>query len=145
MFIPQSLYNQILPVFPIPCVDLIVRNKYNEILMLKRNNEPAQGQWWFPGGRVNHGESRLEAAIRKLKEECGIESYQTIEEVGTFDLFLETSFGYTSHGITTVFEITGADQKVELDKQSEEFAWKKKEFWLEVVKNDFLKTCLLTH
>jgi len=52
MKIDEDLYDQILNVIPIPCVDILLEDRYNRIFLLKRINEPAQDAWWFPGGRV---------------------------------------------------------------------------------------------
>lgn len=86
MQVSEGLYSQILQVMPIPCVDLLVVNHIGDILLLLRKNEPAAGQWWFPGGRVLFGERREDAAKRKLEEECSICATQ-FKEIGTYDQF----------------------------------------------------------
>ena len=43
------------------------------LLFLRRNNEPAKGEWWFPGGRIIKGESPMKTLHRKIKEETGLE------------------------------------------------------------------------
>ncbi len=55
MFIEDKLYEKILQVMPISCVDLLVMDEFGRILLLRRKNEPAAGQWWFLGGRVQFG------------------------------------------------------------------------------------------
>jgi colanic acid biosynthesis protein WcaH len=37
--------------------------------MYSRNDPPARGQWWLPGGRVLKGEMMRDAALRKAREE----------------------------------------------------------------------------
>ena len=49
------------------------------LLMVRRGREPAQGLWSLPGGRLEHGESLVEAAAREVLEETGL-------EVGVSDL-----------------------------------------------------------
>ena len=57
---------------PTPSVDaLIVIGK--SLLLLRRNNNPAKGQWWLAGGRIRKGESLAEALIREVEEETGLE------------------------------------------------------------------------
>lgn len=41
------------------------------LLLLKRASGGSQDTWAFPGGRLDDGESPLEAAIREAKEEIG--------------------------------------------------------------------------
>jgi len=46
----------------------------DEILLVRRANPPDQGLWGYPGGRVEPGEAYLDAALRELNEETGIEA-----------------------------------------------------------------------
>jgi mutator protein MutT len=43
------------------------------ILLVKRDREPAKGQWSLPGGRVELGETLREALVREVREETGID------------------------------------------------------------------------
>ena len=70
--IPQPLYNQITKHMPIVSVEAII-TRGNTTLLLKRNNSPAKGEWWFPGGRIRRGESLEQALRREIKEETGLE------------------------------------------------------------------------
>ena len=72
MVVPEPLYQQIWPIMPIACVDVVAHDGDGRVLLLCRAEEPAKGQWWFPGGRVHHMETRADAAARKLKEECSL-------------------------------------------------------------------------
>lgn len=44
----------------------------DQVLLVKRRNEPDAGLWGFPGGHVNYGETAMDAASRELQEETGI-------------------------------------------------------------------------
>ncbi|HEY9211792.1 MAG TPA: NUDIX hydrolase [Ancylobacter sp.] len=58
---------------PIPAVlAVVVRNGH--VLLVRRANPPDQGLWGLPGGRMELGETHLEAALRELEEETGIEA-----------------------------------------------------------------------
>lgn len=70
-FIPSKIYNRIVELMPIVSVEAVIV-KDNALLFLKRNNEPALGQWWFPGGRIRKGEPLEEALSREIKEETGL-------------------------------------------------------------------------
>lgn len=57
---------------PVLCVDLLIIHE-GKCLLLKRDNEPAKGEYWFPGGRIHKLETIKEAAIRKAKEETNLD------------------------------------------------------------------------
>ncbi len=44
------------------------------VLLVKRGRKPAAGQYAFPGGRLEAGETLEEAAVRELREETGLEA-----------------------------------------------------------------------
>lgn len=49
-------------------------NLAGELLIAQRpQGKPLAGRWEFPGGKVDGGESELEALRRELREELGIE------------------------------------------------------------------------
>ncbi|MEO1286735.1 MAG: NUDIX domain-containing protein [Chloroflexota bacterium] len=54
-------------------VSAIIRNDENQILMaLVQGEDDPIAYWTLPGGRVEHGETGIEAAIREVQEETGI-------------------------------------------------------------------------
>ena len=130
MQVPQELYSQILQVMPIPCVDLFVVDPSGNVLLLLRKNEPAAGQWWFPGGRVMFGETRVDAAKRKLQEECGL-TPSGLTEIGTFDLVFDGVLPQKVHSITTLFRASLARPRdLALDGQSSDSHWLEPREWL---------------
>lgn len=48
---------------------VICRNRLNKFLCVEERN----GLWWIVGGRVEKGESFMDAALREAKEEAGID------------------------------------------------------------------------
>ena len=40
---------------PLVSIDLVVRRANGDVLLGLRNNRPAQGQWFVPGGRIRKG------------------------------------------------------------------------------------------
>lgn len=137
MIIPADLYGQILKFMPIPCVDLLVVNTDGHVLLVKRANEPARGKWWFPGGRVYLGETRQNAAIRKLREECQLATHTEPKELTTQDLIFHQSDGSVIHSISTVFEVSVASgAEVTLDAQSSAYKWETAAYWKKQVTLD---------
>ena len=65
-------------------VDVIVINKKtDEILLIKRLNEPFKDCWALPGGFVDENEDLEQAARRELFEETNIETEEMIQ-IGAF-------------------------------------------------------------
>lgn len=113
---------------PIICVDLVIMAADGSILLVKRKNKPAMGQWWFPGGRVLKGETLTAAAKRKAIQELGA-PVKIIKNLGADETFFSDGpFGWPTHTVNFVFlvKLAGQKQKIKLDRQSEEFAWFKK-------------------
>jgi 8-oxo-dGTP diphosphatase len=57
---------------PAIAVGAIVIDK-GALLLVKRDREPARGEWSLPGGRVEVGETLREALVREVREETGID------------------------------------------------------------------------
>lgn len=57
---------------PLPVVSTILVQE-RQVLLVRRANDPYQGQWCLPSGFAEIGESIADAALRELKEETGIQ------------------------------------------------------------------------
>jgi ADP-ribose pyrophosphatase YjhB (NUDIX family) len=55
------------------CVGAIVHDAEHRLLMIRRANPPGAGRWSLPGGRVEAGETDLDAVRREVAEETGLE------------------------------------------------------------------------
>lgn len=65
-------------------VDMVVFNENrNEILLIKRKNNPFKDCWALPGGFVDENEDLEEAAKRELKEETNV-TVSEVVQIGAF-------------------------------------------------------------
>lgn len=142
MYIKQGLYDEILRIMPIPCVDVMVFDDADRVLLLRRKNEPAAGQWWFPGGRVLYFETREDSASRKLEEECGLVATQ-FQELGTFEILFYSLQDARVHSITTLFKVqVTRESTIRLDHQSDEARWFSPAEWLKCELHAFIRFSL---
>ena len=123
-FIPQELYHQILTHVPIACVDVAIVS-HGAVLLVRRKDPPAQGQLWVPGGRVLKNEMMRDTAIRKAREEVGIECH-----VGPIIHTAETIFpdgpsGIPVHSINSCFFMYPTDKNfsMKLDHHQMDYQW----------------------
>ena len=54
-------------------VGAVVRDGTGRFLLVKRAHEPQAGLWTIPGGKVERGETLVQAVIREIAEETGID------------------------------------------------------------------------
>ena len=59
------------PTRPVVGVGVVVW-RGDEVLLVRRGNEPRKGQWSLPGGAQELGETVSEAAVREVLEETGV-------------------------------------------------------------------------
>lgn len=122
MIIEQEKYNFILSNIPIVCVDPVIYYK-DSVLLVKRNTDPAKGQWWLPGGRVYFGENLVDASLRKAEQETGL-----FCKVKKFLTFGETKFevgplGEPIHTINFCYLLEAENKNVKLDSYHDEYIW----------------------
>jgi colanic acid biosynthesis protein WcaH len=122
--IPDPLYHQIIEAVPIACVDIAIA--YNgAILLVKRNDPPAAGRWWLPGGRVHKGEMMRDTAIRKAWEEVGIRCHAGPIIYTAETIFPDGPGGIPIHSINSCFFMYPVNGRVipYLDNHHSEFEW----------------------
>ena len=88
-WIPADKWETIVRHVPIVSVDLLVRDE-GGIVLGKRTNEPAKGEWFIPGGRVHKSETRREAVHRVAEAELNI-SVKIVESLGAYEHIYDTS------------------------------------------------------
>ena len=58
---------------PVPAVGIVCL-RGDSVLLIRRGTPPRQGEWSLPGGRIEPGERAVDAALRELREETGVEA-----------------------------------------------------------------------
>lgn len=58
---------------PVPAVGVVCL-RGDEVLLIRRGTPPRLGEWSLPGGRIEPGERAVDAALRELREETGVEA-----------------------------------------------------------------------
>lgn len=112
---------------PLLCVDGVIRNSSDRVLLVKRSNEPLKGRWWVPGGRVLKGESLEQAFRRKMRQELGLK----VADVYCIGYFEATTMrhlglgprGGQLHSLSMVFEARTDATGVTLDSQSSDWGF----------------------
>ncbi len=126
--IPAEQYQHIIKVLPILCVDVVIKDARGKYLLIKRANEPRQGQWWVIGGRLLKGETLEEAVVRKVREETSL-NVETLHPIGYYEaVSQENPFGLAPrlHAVSVVFSTVVNDgQQIRLDDQSLDWKYSK--------------------
>ncbi len=66
--LPTSVYGAALDYLVIACTDLVFT--HNKQVLLAQRDRPPRASWWVVGGRMAAGETPVEAALRKAREEA---------------------------------------------------------------------------
>jgi colanic acid biosynthesis protein WcaH len=126
--IPKKIYREIMEWVPIFTVDVIFFNKEKtKTLLFKRENEPLK-KWYFSlGGRVLKNEELKKSAVRKVKEEIGIDIFANdLFGEGLTNEIHETSIfeNCNVHNINVQYgAIWKEEYKISFDSQHTEAKW----------------------
>ena len=123
-------FARVIRLTPLVAIDIIVRSPDGRVLLGRRNNEPAKGCFFVPGGRITKNET-LAAAFKRISlAELGVE--KKMEEarfLGVYEHFYSTNnleqAGFGTHYVTLAYEVTSPVEDALLPKdQHGEYAWK---------------------
>ena len=120
---------EIIEATPLVSIDLVIRNPSNKVLLGKRNNRPAMGYWFVPGGRIFKNETINQALKRISEVELGQDlSTKAPSLLGAYDHIYEDNFlnvkGINTHYVALAFVIALQQEiDVKSDEQHTELKW----------------------
>jgi 8-oxo-dGTP diphosphatase len=96
---------------PAPAVQAIVERD-GKLLLCRRARNPSKGLWDFPGGFLDENEHPLDALVRELREETGLE----VEPDGFVGVWMEPAYDdRTVLCLTWDARVTGGEERPDDD------------------------------
>ena len=117
---------------PLVAMDLVVVRGGAEILLGLRNNRPAQGFWFVPGGRIRKNEPMQAALARVARDELGLEAHKLPIpplHMGAFEHFYADCFagdtGVSTHYVVmgNLVQLPAGTELALADAQHKELRW----------------------
>ncbi|MDX2423493.1 MAG: GDP-mannose mannosyl hydrolase [Amphritea sp.] len=128
MYLDQATFTKVIESTPLISIDLVVENQAGQVLLGLRNNKPAQGFWFVPGGRVLKNESLDRAFERLCQEELGIKlARHQADFLGPFEHFYDDCV--FDDAISTHYVVLGYKLRLDLaidalpQQQHNQYAW----------------------
>jgi len=115
-FVPEETFGACLDALPQVCVEVLLERD-GEVLVARRTNEPARGEWFWPGSRLYKGEQLDTAAGRIGREELGVD-VDVVDRVGVYSHFWDTSSvagADSRHTVNVAYHVHQRDPDGELD------------------------------
>jgi colanic acid biosynthesis protein WcaH len=116
--VPQAEWESIVSHVPLVSVDLVVEHP-DGVLLGKRSNGPAKGEWFVPGGTVQKHESLTEALHRVAKDELGL-AVSIQEQLGVYEHFYDVADvddADGKHYVPIGYHVTIEGDSVDIDSQ----------------------------
>ncbi|WP_201586604.1 GDP-mannose mannosyl hydrolase [Psychrobacter sp. HII-4] len=102
MYLDDSKFEIVIQNTPLVSIDLIIKNAQGQVLLGRRNNRPAQGYWFVPGGRIRKNETLAQAFKRLtcaelaqeflLGEACFLGVFEHLYADSVFDSEISTHY-----------------------------------------------------
>jgi|SRR5581483_5060805 len=121
----KDFYGQAVNLLPICCVDIFIYNPSDKsYFMVRRTTPPGVGVWWLPGGRLFKGESFIQCALRKCKDEVGL-SVTPCALLGVYSTVFDTSaWKCPTHTVNiAVLAFCDNSYSAKLDNNHDQYRW----------------------
>ena len=122
-------FAQVVRLAPLISIDIIIRDPKQNVLVALRNNEPAKGVYFVPGGCVRKDETIENAFARILENETGCRAaFKDAKFLGVFQHIYPTNryglSGYGTHYIVLAYEVQlDHHPTIVLDEQHSMHRW----------------------
>lgn len=103
-------FSSVVRLTPLVAIDLILRDPDGRTLVGLRNNEPAKGTWFVPGGTIRKDERLEQAFARIMTRETGLAiPFSDARLIGVYQHFYVTNRygepGYGTHYVVLGYEL----------------------------------------
>ena len=105
-----------LPKTPLLTTDAIILDENNDIVLIKRKNNPYKDHWAIPGGFVEIGESVEESCIREAKEETNLD----VEIISLIGVYSRPNRDPRGHTVTVAFLTKPVSGELRADTDAKE-------------------------
>jgi colanic acid biosynthesis protein WcaH len=128
-FLDKSDFSFVVRNAPLVSIDVIIMDPQEHALVGLRENEPAKGYYFVPGGAIRKNETIETAFGRIVFTETGLAcSLKEANFVGVFEHIYETNaFGHSDYGthyVVLAYELLlGQRPRVTHDSQHADFRW----------------------
>jgi hypothetical protein len=112
MLLNRSDFHSVVRLAPLVSIDLIIRNARGEVLLGLRNNEPAKGLFFVPGGIIRKQERLLYNLILALKPGARVgivDTFRRTSEHGTPPDLLRCELAAVGYREISLDRLTGSD------------------------------------
>jgi colanic acid biosynthesis protein WcaH len=119
--VPDETWETVVRSVPLVSVDLVVHHD-GGVVLGKRTNQPAKGEWFVPGGTVTKHERLEDAVHRVAREELGV-GVTIDRRLGVYEHFYDVADVEDADGkhyVPIGFEVTTDSERLEPDTQHAE-------------------------
>jgi colanic acid biosynthesis protein WcaH len=115
---------------PLVSIDLVIADAQGHVLLGLRNNRPAQGTWFVPGGIIFKGEKLDDAFTRILRAETGLALPRSqARPLGVFEHFYDENRygepGYGTHYVVNAYRLELRERPaIAADEQHRALQWR---------------------
>jgi 8-oxo-dGTP diphosphatase len=100
-------------------VDAWTRDRRGRILLVRRGRPPFQGQWAFPGGFCEVGETTEESCAREVREETGVR----VRVGGVRGVYSDPKRDPRGHTVSILYDAVAVEGKARGGDDAAEARW----------------------